>query len=166
MRYLVLATDYDGTLAHHEQVDAPTIAALERLRASGRRLLLVTGRELDDLRRVFSRLDLFDRVVAENGALLYTPADNSEQVLGEPPPPAFVAALRARGVAPLSVGRSIVATWEPHQAAVLDAIRELGLELQVIFNSRSAQQGEIPGVARRANATYAVPRAITRHPGA
>ncbi|MFO0841374.1 MAG: HAD-IIB family hydrolase [Gemmataceae bacterium] len=28
----------------------------------------------------------------------------------------------------------IVATWEPHEAAVLDAIREAGLELQVIFN--------------------------------
>ncbi|HEY7067297.1 MAG TPA: HAD hydrolase family protein [Chloroflexota bacterium] len=35
---------------------------------------------------------------------------------------------------PLAVGRVIVATWEPHEQAVLDAIRELGLELQVIFN--------------------------------
>ena len=32
-------------------------------------------------------------------------------------------------------GRAIIAaTREPHQAAVLDAIRELGVELQVIFN--------------------------------
>ena len=134
MRYLVLATDYDGTLAHHGQLDEPTIAALEQLRASGRRVFLVTGRELDDLRRVCPRLELFDQIIAENGALLYTPADNSEQQLGESPPEAFVAALHARGVAPLSVGRSIVATWEPHQATVLEVIRELGLELQVIFN--------------------------------
>jgi len=27
-----------------------------------------------------------------------------------------------------------VATWKPHQDAVLDCIRELGLDLQVIFN--------------------------------
>jgi hypothetical protein len=134
MRYLVLATDYDGTLAHHGTLDAPTIAAIERLRASGRRVLMVTGRELEDLQRACERLDLFDLVVAENGALLYWPAEQREQVLGERPPEAFVSALHARGVAPLSVGRSIVATWEPHQAAVLDAIRELGLELQVIFN--------------------------------
>jgi HAD superfamily hydrolase (TIGR01484 family) len=134
MRYLVLATDYDGTLAHNGQLDEPTIVALERLRASGRQIFLVTGRELDDLQRVCTRLDLFDQVVAENGALLYLPASNQEQVLGESPPEAFVSALQARGVAPLSVGRSIVATWEPHETTTLEVIRDLGLELQVIFN--------------------------------
>ena len=133
MRYLALATDYDGTLAHDGRVKDSTVAALERLRKSGRRLLLVTGRELDDLKKTFSRLDLFDHVVVENGALLYKPDTKEEKVLGAAPPPAFLEALRRRGV-PISVGRSIVATWEPHQAAVLDAIRELGLELHVVFN--------------------------------
>ena len=47
---------------------------------------------------------------------------------------AFVEELRQRGVEPLSVGESIVATWHPHEAVVLDVIRSLGLELQVIFN--------------------------------
>jgi HAD superfamily hydrolase (TIGR01484 family) len=37
-------------------------------------------------------------------------------------------------VAPLSVGRAIVATWRPHENAVLETIRDQGLELQVIFN--------------------------------
>jgi HAD superfamily hydrolase (TIGR01484 family) len=134
MRYLALCTDYDGTIAHHGVVDEPTIAALEKLRASGRRLLLVTGRELEDLQRVFGRLDLFERVVAENGALIYRPATREERVLCEPPPPRFVEELRQRHVAPLSVGRAIVATWEPHEKAVLETIRDLGLELQVIFN--------------------------------
>ena len=81
MRYLALCTDYDGTIAHHGTVDSATIAALEKLRASGRRLLLVTGREIDDLQRVFDRLDLFERVVAENGALIYRPASREERVL-------------------------------------------------------------------------------------
>ena len=49
MRYLALATDYDGTLAADGRVAGDTVAALERLRASGRKLILVTGRELDDL---------------------------------------------------------------------------------------------------------------------
>src|SRR5436309_1387135 len=134
MRYTALATDYDGTLATHGFVDEPTLAALEQFRASGRKLILVTGRELDELMRVFPRLDLFDRVVAENGALLYRPSDRSEKVLAERPPEAFVAALKARGVGPISVGRVIVATWEPHETAAREVIRELGLELQVIFN--------------------------------
>jgi HAD superfamily hydrolase (TIGR01484 family) len=134
VRYHALVCDYDGTLATHGQIDDPTLAALDRLRASRRRLILVTGRQLPDLIQVFPRLDLFDRVVAENGAVLYRPSDRGERILAEAPPPEFVAALQRRGVTPLSVGRAIVATWQPQEAAVLDVIRELGLELQVIFN--------------------------------
>src|SRR5687768_12948895 len=114
MRYLALATDYDGTLATHGTVEDAALEALERLRASGRRLLMVTGRELEDLGGVFPHLDLFDLVVAENGALLYWPATNEERVLAERPPEAFIARLLERGV-PLSVGRAIVATVVPHE---------------------------------------------------
>ncbi len=134
MRYHLLATDYDGTLATDGEVAAETVAALEDLLATGRRLVLVTGRELDDLMSVYPDLSIFERVVAENGALLYRPATKERRRLAEPPPPALLAALRRRGVAPLSVGEVIVATREPHEAAVLETIRELGLELQVIFN--------------------------------
>jgi HAD superfamily hydrolase (TIGR01484 family) len=49
MRYHALACDYDGTIAHEGRVDDETIAALGRLRDTGRRLILVTGRELQDL---------------------------------------------------------------------------------------------------------------------
>jgi hydroxymethylpyrimidine pyrophosphatase-like HAD family hydrolase len=40
---MTLATDYDGTLAHDGMVDAPIIAALEDFKATGRRLILITG---------------------------------------------------------------------------------------------------------------------------
>ncbi|MBV9906269.1 MAG: HAD-IIB family hydrolase [Hyphomicrobiales bacterium] len=129
-----LATDYDGTLAHDSIVDDATADALIAFRRSGRRLLLVTGRELPDLLRVFPRIHLFDRVVAENGALLFDPATKKETPLAPEPPPALVETLRKKGVAPLSVGRSIIATWEPNEKLVLDAIREHGLELQIVFN--------------------------------
>ena len=134
MRYHVLATDYDGTIATDGHLDEPTLSALERLKASGRKLVLVTGRELDDLLHVCPRLDLFERVVAENGALIYTPATREEKPLADGPSPEFVAELTRRGVAPLSVGRVIVATWEPHQNTVFEAIHALNLELQVAFN--------------------------------
>ncbi len=134
MRYLALCCDYDGTLATHGKLLPDTIKALERLIASGRRLLMVTGRELDDLQRVCDRLDLFEYVVAENGALLYHPATRAEKALAAPPPDEFVAMLRERGVHPVSTGRVIVATWEPYETVVLQTIRDLGLELQVIFN--------------------------------
>ena len=134
MRYLMLACDYDGTLAHHGRLDPATREALERVRKSGRRVLLVTGRQLDELRLACPDLDAFDLIVAENGALLHDPHTRETTLLGDPPPADLVKALEQRGVTPLSVGHAIVATWEPHQNTVLDAIHELGLERQVIFN--------------------------------
>jgi len=134
MQHLVLCSDYDGTLAHHGELLDRTARALERLRASGRRIVLVTGRRLDDLQSVCGRLDLFDYVVAENGALLYRPATGEECSLAQPPPDHFIETLKARGIDRIAEGRVIVATWEPYETIVLEAIRDLGLELQVIFN--------------------------------
>jgi len=134
MYFIALATDYDGTLAHDGIVSKKTLAALERFKKSGRKLILVTGRELPDLKRVFPEIGLFDKVVAENGALIYTPASEEERVISPSPEAEFVSRLKKQGVKPLSVGRSIVATWEPHQATVLETIKKMGLELEIIFN--------------------------------
>jgi HAD superfamily hydrolase (TIGR01484 family) len=134
VRYHILATDYDGTLARGGTVPQYTLETLQRLLDTGRRLIMVTGRELPDLERVFPHLELFELVVAENGGLLYRPSTKARTRLAEPPPAEFVDDLRERGVEPLSVGEVIVATWEPHSQTVLDAIRERGLDLQVIFN--------------------------------
>ena len=134
MRYVALATDYDGTIAEDGGVPEHVVEALERTRESGRATLLVTGRELDDLESVFARLDVFDRVVGENGAMLLDPSTKERRALHDPPPPELVEALRERGVEPLSVGRVIVATREPYEQAAIEVIRELGLEHQVIFN--------------------------------
>jgi hydroxymethylpyrimidine pyrophosphatase-like HAD family hydrolase len=134
MRYFVLASDFDETLAIDSQVDAPTLDALGRLVRSARRAVLVTGRLLDDLLEHMPDAHLFARIVAENGAVLYDPESRTRKRLAEPPPGAFVAELRARGVAPLSIGDVIVATREPHEATVLAAIRDMGMGHQVIFN--------------------------------
>jgi HAD superfamily hydrolase (TIGR01484 family) len=134
VRYFALVCDYDGTIASEGRVDDQTHQALERLRASGRKLLLVTGRELDDLMATFPHLHLFDRIVAENGALVYAPDTRETELLADAPSEEFVQELRRRGVAPLSVGRVIVATWKPNDSIVLQVIRDMGLELQVIFN--------------------------------
>src|SRR5262245_13046129 len=154
MRYLGLATDYDGTIALDGRVDEVTIDALRRIRASGRKLIMVTGRELDDLLAIFPHCDLFDQVVAENGALLYHPATAAVRVLTEPPSARFIAELTKRGVHPISVGRTIVATVEPHEQAVLAAIRDLGLEWHVIFNKGSVMA--LPSGVTKATGLHAV----------
>ena len=85
MRYFALATDYDGTLARDGIVAPETIQALEKLRHSGRKLILVTGREVGDLETVYDRLDIFERVVAENGAVLFNPASKETHALAKAP---------------------------------------------------------------------------------
>jgi hydroxymethylpyrimidine pyrophosphatase-like HAD family hydrolase len=132
-----LATDYDGTIATHGFVDPPTLDALERLRAAGHKVMLVTGREIDDLRTVFPELTRFDLIVGENGALLYWPATGREELLAKPPPPEFTQALRDAQCERLSIGRVIVATYEPYDRLVFDTIKAQRLELQVIFNKGS-----------------------------
>ena len=134
MRYVALATDYDGTLATEGVVTDSTIAALERFIATGRKVVLVTGRQLDDLAQVFAHIGLFSRVIAENGAVLFTPATNEVRVLDDPPSPRFVDALLRKGVEPISQGRVIVATRQPFQDVVMETIREMGLALHVEFN--------------------------------
>ena len=134
MRFQALATDYDGTIAHNGRVSEATVEALKNLLATGRRLILVTGRELPELLGIFPEIELFEWVVAENGGLLYQPSTKQERPLAEMPSPEFLEVLHAKGVERVSVGRVIVATWEPFENVVLDSIRDLGLEYQVIFN--------------------------------
>src|SRR5437016_365932 len=101
MRFSLLACDYDETLALHSRVDEPTIAALSRLGVWGRKLMLVTGRLLEDLLAVFPEPKLFARIVVENGAVVYDPATRAKRCLAERPPPEFVAELTKRGVEPI-----------------------------------------------------------------
>ncbi|PLP61152.1 hypothetical protein CYK37_02360 [Mesorhizobium loti] len=134
MDVTALATDYDETLAEEGLVSAKTLTALRKLKDSGRRLILVSGRQLADLEKVFPDLDIFDRVVAENGAVLHDPTTGQKRLLAPPPPSTFVEALKKRGVDPLLVGQTVIGTLVPNEMIVLDEIRRQGLELEIIFN--------------------------------
>ena len=202
MRFLAFASDYDGTLAHNGKIDRQTLRALEQLKRTGRKLILVTGRELDELLNLFPQAAIFDCIVAENGALLYWPLPGKQpsitrntprtetgpggktigsklgtkanagtkakpgvaakpgaksnprakarlggsiaaaatnapgrlETLTDPPAPEFVAHLRQKRVAPLSVGHSIVATSLKHKRTVVSTILEMDLDLHVILN--------------------------------
>jgi hydroxymethylpyrimidine pyrophosphatase-like HAD family hydrolase len=134
MRFLAFAPDYDGTLAWNGKIERRTVKALEQLKQSGRKLILVTGRELDELLAIFPKASIFDSVVAENGALLYHPATRRIKVLTDPPSPEFVQRLKQQRVTPLSVGRSIVATSHRHKKVVVSTILEMDLDLHVILN--------------------------------
>ena len=133
MKYRALVTDYDGTIAHNGVVDDATLAALHRARGSGLRMVLVTGRELPSLFATFDHPETFDRIVAENGAVVHDPATGSTEVIGMPPPPQLLECLRRQNV-PVSVGHSVVATMWPYEPQVREAIRALGLPWHVVVN--------------------------------
>ena len=137
MRFAAVAIDYDGTLARDGLVDSSTVAALEQLVASGRKFILVTGRMLRELLPLFPQATLCARIVAENGAVLYRPSTQDQRLLGDPASVPLTEALTRKGVTPLDVGDSIIATVRPHEVAVMEAIRDLGLEHHVIFNRES-----------------------------
>ncbi len=134
--FRAIACDYDGTLAQDGKVAAETVEILRRCRASGRKLLLATGRSLDDLKTVCPDLALFDLVVAENGALLFDPTFGSQELFCAAPPVKFLTLLRQRGV-PFTVGKRVVATTRPYEIEILRLVREMHLELEIAFNRES-----------------------------
>jgi hydroxymethylpyrimidine pyrophosphatase-like HAD family hydrolase len=137
MQFAALATDYDGTLARDGSVDQATVAALERFRAAGRRLILVTGRQIPDLRQAFPDAGLFDVVAGENGGVLWLPASDEERPLAPPPDPALLSALRAAGVAPSDSGRTVIASNASAAAAIARILEETGAPYRMIFNRES-----------------------------
>jgi HAD superfamily hydrolase (TIGR01484 family) len=109
MKLRALACDYDGTLASQDRIGPDALAALERARMAGLRLVLVTGRTFFDLTRVCGHLQLFDAVVVENGAVLYWPGSQTLRDQAPAPSPRLLAELDRRGVH-YQVGRVVVDT--------------------------------------------------------
>jgi hydroxymethylpyrimidine pyrophosphatase-like HAD family hydrolase len=132
-----LACDYDGTLAYAGVVSAATVRALKRFRDSGRKLLLVTGRIMADLERIFPKLDLFDCAVAENGPVLLDPRTRERTILARWPSERFAGELRKSGVPDVSVGDVVVATMRVYEPETLAAIRSMSLDLRIIHNKDS-----------------------------
>lgn len=134
MRYVVLAAGFDGTLARDGRCDERSLAALRALARSGRKLILVTSRELRDLLDVFPDARLFDYLVAENGAVVHRPATRESAILAQAPSETLVHELRRRGVTPLCVGSVVVTTSKGHCDALVEVVQKLRLDSYVLDN--------------------------------
>lgn len=143
--FRAIAVDYDGTLSETEQPSEDVLAAVAEVRASGRRVVLVTGRILAELREIFPAVDeWFDAVVAENGAVLSI--EGATRVLAPPVEFELDEALVDRGV-PFRRGQVLLATRAAYETEIQSEIRRLGLETQLTRN-----RGELmvlpPGVSK------------------
>ena len=90
MKLGVIALDYDGTTAQHDRLDPAVRDAIADARTRGITVIIVTGRSLDELRRVAGDLHFVDVVVAENGAVLHFPGNDYTTVLAAPVPAALI----------------------------------------------------------------------------
>ena len=133
MFFKALACDYDGTLAFEDRISPVVREALERARTAGLRLILVTGRTFFELTRVCDCLELFDAVVAENGAVLYYPGSAMIRDQGPPVPGRLLAELDRRGIY-YQVGRVIVGTARGDEGGVKDALAVSGVTRELIYN--------------------------------
>ena len=163
MRYVALAAGFDGTLARDGRYDGRCIEALRALAATGRKLILVTGRELRELLEIFPEVRLFDYVVAENGAVMHRPATRESEILAQAPPEILLQELRRRHVTPLTVGSSIVRTVQANEAEVSAALRKLQLDFQLVTNPGALMM--LPAGVNKASGVWAALRelGVSRH---
>jgi hydroxymethylpyrimidine pyrophosphatase-like HAD family hydrolase len=129
----VIALDYDGTIARGDVLDSAVADAIAIARANGIVVLVVTGRILDDLRRVVGDLHFVDGVVAENGAVIHFPESGRTSVLAAPVPDALAAELRRRGIS-FTAGECLIDAAANEAPELLDIIRTLELPLALVFN--------------------------------
>ena len=137
-RFSLLVCDYDGTLAIGETADRQIIEALVSIAETGKKLVLATGRELPDIRRVLPEIGLFQWVVAENGAVLFEPSTGEKRILGNTPPESFFQELQKQGIGPIARGEVIAAVSSKHEGKLRKVIQDSRLPYHVILNKNSA----------------------------
>ena len=146
MKLSVLAFDYDGTIARNDRVPPSVLGAIADVRQRNLTVILVTGRTLDDLRRVAGDLHFVDCVVAENGALVHFPGSGQTTILAPLIPRAFVARLEQLAI-PFGAGRCLVDADASTAHRLLDVIRDLEMPIVLVFN-RSRVMALAQGISK------------------
>jgi HAD superfamily hydrolase (TIGR01484 family) len=132
MYRLVLAFDFDGTLAVNGDVAPELEVALEQCRTNGYALFLVTGRRFQTVQ--LGRLgDLFAGIVWENGAVLTHTASGETYLPFGHLDARLLKALEESGI-PFERGLAIAATWTPHDQTLWRVLTAHGGSTSVEYN--------------------------------
>lgn len=154
MHLMTLACDLDGTLAEGGQVAAETWAALRRLKASSWSLVLVTGRVLQTFTPEGPFAEVFDAIVAEDGAVVYFPRRDIVTLPFGRLNDQLLSRLDALAI-PLERGLAIVATWVAHDLEVLRVLHEVAGGATVEYN-RGAVMVLPPGATKGTGLRFAL----------
>jgi hydroxymethylpyrimidine pyrophosphatase-like HAD family hydrolase len=133
MKLSVIALDYDGTIARGDVLDSSVRDAIASARTRGIAVLLVTGRILDELRRVAGDLHFVDGVICENGAVLHFPHTGRTSMLAAAVPESVADELRRRQIR-FEMGQCLVDANASDASQLLEVIRAQELPLVLNFN--------------------------------
>jgi len=96
--FKMLATDYDGTIATRGRIPDNVEKDLLEVKQAGLLIAIVTGRGFDDLLRVCPQINIFDLIIAENGAIIYFPSQDKIEPLANKPPIEFITQLMQNNI--------------------------------------------------------------------
>lgn len=133
MHLNILVSDLDGTLAHHGHVEPETWHALRAAKAAGITLVLNTGRILATFAPDGPFAELFDAIVAEDGAVVYFPRSDMVLLPFGHLPGALLSRIEALQL-PIERGMALIATHVPHDRPILELLRQIGGGATVEYN--------------------------------
>ena len=127
-----IVCDYDRTLTDESLVlSLNAVTSLKSAKDDGIKVFIASGRRLPFLLDVNERHGFADVIIAENGAVIYDPADGSKILLGE-----GLEELKSAfaGVDFVEIEEVIVATTLPHLEDVKEIIRRNDLSVDIELN--------------------------------
>jgi phosphoglycolate phosphatase (TIGR01487 family) len=127
-----IVCDYDRTLTDESLVlSENAVASLKSAKDEGIKVFIASGRRLPFLVDVTAGRGFVDAIIAENGAVIYDPADGAKILLGE-----GLEELKSAfaGVDFVEVEEVIVATTRPRLEDVKEIIRRNDLSVDIELN--------------------------------
>lgn len=134
---MVIALDIDGTLYDGVEVAPEAVDAIRQAKADGHRLIIVSGRRWEQVRSVVPEVDLFERVIGEEGGVMVDVAADTLTLLRDPVEPELVRGLEAAGVPFLDVGHVVIGTPAEWVDVVTQVRDRLGSSLTLVHNKSS-----------------------------
>lgn len=154
MQFKIIATDLDGTIALNDKVDSKTWNVLEQAKKAGFKVILVTGRRLNDITQIGPFDDLCEAIVAEDGAAIFFPATNSVILPFGQVAPEVILELQSLQI-PFEKGMAIASTWIPHDQAIAKVLATTGYAAHMEFN-KGAVMIMPPGATKGSGLSIAV----------
>jgi hydroxymethylpyrimidine pyrophosphatase-like HAD family hydrolase len=133
MHLTILASDLDGTLAEDGHVSPETWEALRAAKEARITLILVTGRALASFTPDGRFAELFEAIVAEDGAVVYFPRQDSVVLPFGRLPPLLLEHIKSLNL-PLEYGMALIATHVPFDEPIQAALRDCGGGATIEYN--------------------------------